>query len=312
MRKIFLSNLILVSILFLGILQTTEPMFVAEGQTTYFDDSFTNFDGWTYMSDSNPGGTIASDGNMAYASNYGSEQSLRYSVRATKALSQSILPTEDFELKTFFQCLTDPTGALCGCGIILLDDANEQIAAISWEDYQALPGYGETYYSAETNNIYKSDPDSGGWGNHYPTINNTLSIKRIGDQWSAYLDGIQLGSNFTHTPTRTATQMNINFAKYDGYPARESKIDYIIATSPSSESSTTPTTTSTTTTSTATTPTATTPTATTSTTTTTSTTYITLTSSISTPGFELLTLFLTFLGGFCAIVVRRWKANKEN
>jgi hypothetical protein len=215
----------------LSILMLTLTMMLVNSGTAQiiFEDDFTTFSGWTYDPGNCPGFAVASDGNMLYVQSYGSCSPGGDQFEGiVQVLSQPITPDQDFTVCFKPVVLTDPPGQMGGVQVSCLNDADEVVAIVKWYEPQAGTGFGGVSFYAEGNLIYGNES---GFDTEYPTINDALCIHRIEDHWSGWVNGIQKGTDFILTPTKTISKVKIGFYNFVNWPERDIKVDFISLTS---------------------------------------------------------------------------------
>jgi len=169
----------------------------------YFLDEFNSFSGWSTTK-----GAFASNGRYLYPTSFASDGA----ASAEKALSMPLQPGNDFSLRLRLAVRTDPYLRVGGFCVALLDQTGQVVTKMNWHDAQASSGFGGVDFNAEgptweSNPIYRSDPS--GFSREYPTIDATLEIVRTGNQWKAFVNGVQKGATLTFNPTLTATRVQI-------------------------------------------------------------------------------------------------------
>jgi hypothetical protein len=192
-----------------------------------FEDQFTVYSGWSYE----PGttGTFKSDGQALVIDQLGSG----HSAFAIRALPFAIPTTSDFSAQFRLRIPTDPWGGVGGFGLTLLDSAGAIAAQFSWHDAQATPDYGGIDFWAEgggvtnANPIYRSDPF--GFSTEYPTFNNSLEIRRTGNQWSGWVGGLKMG-NITLPATKEISKIEVYTGTSPGWTPRDVRVDYLSVT----------------------------------------------------------------------------------
>jgi hypothetical protein len=192
-----------------------------------FYDDFSSFSNW-HPSSNNSNGCLwtASNGFAQVASMGYASGNWVYALYETN-LPVSIPPGTDFSFKARIIVMDgDPAGTLSGTGVVLLDDNNDEMATLGHNDSQASSGYGGIHIHCENGYVFNSDPD--GFSTSNPEFSGVLEIRRVGNTWSAYIDGIFKGSLTGGSITGTATKIRIHNGRYSNYGYRDGKIDFII------------------------------------------------------------------------------------
>ncbi len=196
-------------------------------QNIIFDEQFDNLDAWSPAPDNGDGCTWTVVNGAAKIGTMGYNPSGWIGAVYERPLPQTIPPGVDFILKAHIVVMDgDPSGWLSGVGVQLMDDDNNRVVRINFNDSQASSGYGGLQYSTGLGMVYTNDP--GGFSTNNPTLDGVLEIRRTGTTWTAYLDGQQLGSPQEFDVQRTATKVQITNGQYQTYHYRDGEIDYIM------------------------------------------------------------------------------------
>ena len=195
-----------------------------------FEEDFTAFVDWTYTPGSE--GLFASTGTHAYVDDWQSGSL----TQADKPLVFTITPVEDFTFEMDVRVAPDFSGRVGGVHAQLLDAQGQIVADMGWHDAQAATGYGGVDFYAEAQSpIYRTDPS--GFGTEYPDFDGTLTLKREGTEWTAWVNGVAKGSPLDFPPTLTATTARIEITRSVSWPDAGVEIDEVRASSKAKPSS---------------------------------------------------------------------------
>ncbi len=139
-------------------------------------------------------------------------------------LSAPLAPDDDFCLSFKPIALLDPADRAGGMVVQLLDDADNIVALLSWNDKSPESGYGGITAKIEGALVYGQNLKC---DSEYPTINEVLKLCREGTQWSVWVgDDLKVGA-YEHPGTMPIVKVKIGFFDLSEYDERDIKVDFI-------------------------------------------------------------------------------------
>jgi len=198
----------------------------ARAEGVWFREDFDGFDGWRPATDNGEGCSWTVRNGFARVARMGHRPDGWIGAVYERELPVRVAPGRDFYLAAAIRVQDgDPGGACSGIGVNLVSDGGDLACRVNYNDSQAASGYGGVQVSTGLGMVYTNDPD--GFSRNHPTFYAILELQRVGDEWTAYLNGEKLGPAARYRLNLTGAKVQITNSRYKDYGYRDGEVGYI-------------------------------------------------------------------------------------